>query len=82
MNQVLNDQERKAKKGNGIFSNRLFSLRFYGYNYDPTTQKKSFLEFLLSLILFILKLAFFLATLLFLIALFFALIKTKSFSSC
>lgn len=66
-------EEKKAKKGKGVFSNNLFSQRFYGYNnscdytYKPLIIQ--FLSFIFRLIFFIIKIAFLFAILLLIITL-------------
>lgn len=71
--QSLHNEEKKARKGKGVFSNNLFSLRFYGYNntsnyiYKPLPIR--IFTFILRLILFIIKAAFMLALFLIIIKL-------------
>lgn len=53
---------KEAKKNRGVFSNKLFLLRFYGYDSDSFRAENKLLSFFkscVSLIIFLLKLLFY-----------------------
>ena len=65
MQEIEKKSINEEKKNKGIFSNKLFKLKFYGDNYSPTTRQVpalKILKFIIELIYYTVKLLIFILT--------------------
>ncbi len=75
-------QQKNAKRNRGVFSNRLFELRFYGYNGEYRKPQNLFVKtilLLLKIIRWVIIVGIFLFVLLIVIALIIELRKRQIF---
>ena len=67
---------REAKRGKGAFSNKLFNLRFYGYNYVPEKKPPFIFSLIAGIFKLLLRLVFILIFIFILLVIVFTLNKT------